>query len=75
MSGFIPFLQSSAAAVIGGLAPVPARAVPPEILQSMAGQVTKGARTVCGGEEPLGLFGTGREIGRASCRERVSSVV
>jgi asparagine synthase (glutamine-hydrolysing) len=60
MSGFIPFLESSVAAVIGGLAPVPARSVPPEILQSMAAQVTTEARTVCGGEEPLGLFGAGR---------------
>jgi len=60
MSGFIPFLESSASAVIGGWAPVPARAVTPEILQSMAGQVTTEVRTVCGGEEPLGLFGAGR---------------
>jgi asparagine synthase (glutamine-hydrolysing) len=60
VTGFVPFLESSATAVIGGLVPVPARAVPPEVLQGMAGQVTREARTVCGGDEPLGLFGAGR---------------
>ena len=59
MSGLGPSLEATSATVIGGLAPAPARTVQPEVLRRMVGQVSRPAHTVCG-EEPLGLFGTGR---------------
>jgi asparagine synthase (glutamine-hydrolysing) len=60
MSGLTPSVESSASGVIGGLIPAPARTVSAETLQGMVGPVRGTAQTVCGGREPLGLFGAGR---------------
>jgi asparagine synthase (glutamine-hydrolysing) len=61
MSGLRPSLEAGSVTVIGGLVPAPARAVPADVLRGMAGRVCGSpAHTVCGGDEPLGLFDAGR---------------
>jgi len=60
MSAFVPFLQSSASAVIGGLVGAVAGSVFREALEGMAGRASREARTVCSDEDPFGLFGAGR---------------
>ncbi len=60
MSGPLPFLEAQALSVLGGLAPVPGRPVPGDVLRAMAARVIQEPGSVCAGDDPIGLFASGR---------------
>jgi asparagine synthase (glutamine-hydrolysing) len=60
MSAPLPFLEAPALLVMGGLAPAPGRPVSGDALRSMAGRVVQEPGVVCTGDEPVGLFASGR---------------